>query len=87
MLFEVHTEHRDVGRRLDIGEAAAQRVQCIAGGALQPAALHAVVGLGVTDGRLDGLAAFEQPLVVLAHGLVAAPVDDLHRRACGPCPC
>ena len=73
MLFEVHTEHRDVGRRLDIGEAAAQRVQCIAGGALQPAALHAVVGLGVTDGRLDGRAAFEQPFVVLAQGLVAGP--------------
>ena len=33
-----------------VARSAAQRVQCIAGGALQPAAVHAVVGLGVTDG-------------------------------------
>ena len=50
---------------------------------LQPAPVHAVVGLGVANQRLDGLGSLEQALVVIAEQLVLAAVDDLHARDVG----
>ena len=38
---------------------AQHRVQRVATAAAEPAAIHPVVALGVTDGRLDGLAPLE----------------------------
>ena len=58
-------------------------MQRIAHRTLQPASIHPVVGLGVADQRLDGLAALEQALLVIAERLVLAAVDDLHARVVG----
>ena len=52
-------------------------MQRIAHGALQPAPIHPVIGLRVADQRLDRLAPFQQPLLVVAERLVLAAVDDL----------
>lgn len=52
----------------------------ISSGPLQPAALHPVVRLQVSDGRLHSLASFEPSLFCLAHRLDLAPVDDVHAR-------
>ena len=56
-------------------------MQRITPGALQPAPVHLVIGLRVTDQRLDRLAPLKQALFMLGEQLVLAPVDDLHARA------
>jgi hypothetical protein len=60
---------------------AQHRVQRITAGTLQPAAIHAVIALGVADGWLDGLAALEPLALLRVERLELAAVDDLHRRA------
>ena len=55
-------------------------MQRITHGALQPAPVHPVIGLRVTDQRLDRLAPFEQALLVVGERLVLAAVDGLHAR-------
>ena len=60
-----------------VARSTAQSVQRIAERTLQPAPIHAVVGLGVSDQRLDGLTALEQSFLVIAERLVLAPMDDL----------
>ena len=42
-----------------VARRAAQRVQRVAQRTLEPTTLHPVIGFGVTDQRLDGLAALE----------------------------
>lgn len=49
-------------------DRAQHRVQRVALAALEPAALHAVVLLGVPDQRLDGLAPLEPALLILTQG-------------------
>ena len=56
------------------------RVQCIAFAALEPAARHAVVVLGMPDERLDGLAALEPFALHAGERLVAAAMNQLYRR-------
>lgn len=66
-----------------VARRAAQRMQRIAHGALQPASVHAVVGLGVPDQRLDRLAPLEKLLFLVAQsiGCDSSPVvDTLCRR-------
>ena len=58
-------------------------MQRIAHRPLQPAAVHPMVCLGVSDQRLDRLAPFQQALVLIAQRLVLAPVDDLNARVVG----
>jgi hypothetical protein len=62
---------------------AQHRVQRVTRAADEPAAVHAVVALGVTDHRLDGLPAFEPAPLQRGQRLVLAPVDDLHARVVG----
>ncbi len=45
--------------------------------ALKPAAIHAVIGLQVPDGRFYGTAPLEPVLLLLAQSLELAPVNDL----------
>ena len=60
---------------------AQHRVQCIAGAAAEPAAIHPVVALGVADGRLDRLAPLESATLLRIQRPELAAVDNLHRRA------
>lgn len=50
-------------------------MQRVALAALEPAASHAVIGQGVTDGRLDGLSSFAPATLLVGHGLVSVPVN------------
>jgi hypothetical protein len=45
--------------------------------AFHPAAVHAVVGLGVPDGRLDGLATLEQAPSAAVDNCSTGPNDPL----------
>ena len=69
--------------RTVVAGRAADGVQAIAHRTLQPAAVQAVVALGVTDHRLDGLPAFKPAPLQRGQRLVLAPVDDLHARVPG----
>ena len=56
-------------------------MQRVTTAAAEPAAVHAVVAFGVTDGGLDGLAPLEPLALLFVQRLEFAPVDDLHRCA------
>ena len=61
----------------------ATNMQRIAHRTLQPAPVHAVVGLGVADQRLDGLAPLQPGLLLRGQRLELATVDDLLARVVG----
>jgi hypothetical protein len=52
-------------------------VQGIAGGAFEPASIHAVITLEVADDRFDGLTSPKGLALVLGQGFELAPVNDL----------
>ena len=52
-------------------------MQGIAGGAFEPASIHAVITLEVADDRFDGLTPLEGLALVLGQGFELAPVIDL----------
>ena len=58
-------------------------MQRIAQRAFHPTAIHAVVGLGVADGRFNGLSSFEQALFIGTERLVLASMDDQHAWVVG----
>ncbi len=55
-------------------------MQRVTDAALEPAAIHAVVALGVADGGLDRLAALEPFALLHVQRLDLAAVDELYRR-------
>ena len=66
-----------------VARRTADGVQRVAHSAFQPAAIHAVVTLGVADHRAGGLSALEPTPLQRGQSLVLAPVDDLHARVVG----
>ena len=52
-------------------------MQGIAGGAFEPASIHAVITLEVADDRFDGLTSPKGLALVLGQGFEFAPVNDL----------
>lgn len=56
------------------------RVQTVPLRSLEVTAVHAVIGLEVSDDRLDRLAPFEQLSILLADPLGLASVHDVHIR-------
>jgi len=66
-----------------VARSAQHRMQRVTVGALEPAALQSVVVLGMTDGRLDGLAPAQPAALEFRQALDLAAVDELHgcRRA------
>jgi len=52
-------------------------MQYIGAAATEPAAIHAVVALGVANGRLDRLAPPEPATLLRVQGLELAAMDDL----------
>src|SRR3954447_21505820 len=59
---------------------AQHRVNRIAIGTLQPTAIHAVVELGVADGRLDRLATLQPTPLQWREALALAAMDEGRRR-------
>ena len=57
--------------------SAADRVQRIAQGALQPASIHPVIGLQVPTGRLERLAPTQPAFLLRTQALIPAAVNDL----------
>ncbi len=77
---EAQTDHRPHQPAQVVARSAQHRMERIAQLAFQPASIHPMVRLQMSNGGFDRLSPFEPAPLLLCQRLVLAAMNDLHRR-------